>query len=1424
MQWAKGTVLQKKQLLFLLYLRDPRVKSITNVPSLVKHFCQADSLTKVITDWLIETNGEHLAIILDGYDEISEADKCHFIHKDIIRRNKLGNCALVITSRPAASACLHNITNCRAEILGFTRENRKSFIKDALQKKPDKIEQLDEILKSNPVVDLLCYIPLNMSMLLCLVDKGTNEFFNLNNLANLYEKFVIMTITRSITKTKGITPVNISNIDNLPHPYNAVIKKLAKFAFLALKKDQLMFSLSEIQTVFSDVTPANCNSYGYGLIKQTRYFTDVCAFELYYFLHFSIQEYLAACHIASLPYFTLLNLLKKTFWDIRYLNTWMMYVGITGGQQFVFNHFLSGNVIPRPIVPSISRNIQQDKIKCLYLNQCLAETEHCLLSTIQNMFQNGILDVSHHPLSLQDLHTLVSLLIRSRNKQWEKLTLSNCSINEEHCKILWENGWAHNADSELNVRMVDISHNKIQWESLIKICDLLKHWHSKEIVISSNNLLDTTTSCLKREFEKKLMQYFLGRDSQEAQLYLVYVAEQCKLIVVCLLFHEKETYWCTCSILCYQLTECKLNDELIAKLGKMNLNPTKCELYYITNQNSAEITSTLSRIFTRITFSGFCFHSEDVINGLNNSTDTSVDQHGLTQNVNVKTNLQTIDACKIAIYLYDTFKLHMSCPLKELCMSNISINDEAANDVAATVLYGSNNLKYFSLINNNLQTEGMIKITKALQKIRSLIVLEVKCNNIGKETADDIADVISHNAGLHLLNLSHNNLQTEGAIKIAKALQKIRYLQILHMNDNNIGDEAASDIAAVISCNNFLSQLYLSYNALQMNGIKKIVNVLQGKTTLQKFAIGGSKIGNDTVDGIMKILSQGLQLTVIDLSDCNLQPESTMRIVRAVNKKILNLKEFNMGGNSICIEAVDHIKVVLNRNVGLQALCLNNSKLNTMSVIEIARALRTSSLLVLYMGGNDIGDGAAGDIANVLSHNEKLKRLDLNQSNLQTKGVEKIAKALQKISSLQVLDIGGNKIGNGTADEIVSVLHGNPDLQLLDVSNCSLTPENTTRIIKGLKKASSLLVFNIRGNIIDSEVTDNIGVILSQNTKLAVLDLSSSNLQASDAMRVAMIMKNTSSVLGCAMIDGNHSSIFANNLFFDIVQKLQNICGKYVHTWLEKNCLNFTTTSSLFLVTKRHKHNDIILDHSLRPLILSADIQITNLSQNGLQANGTIKIMKIFQPSPSLTFLYIIGKPIDDNLANSIADILIVNPNLQELILCGNGLLASGAITITNALQNTSSLTVLSLRDNGISDEAADNIASVLSQNTKLQQLDISGNTIHSEGAVKIARALLNTTSLVVFNMSNNEIDDEAADTIAAVISCNTTRLQHFDLSGNNIQGQGLAIISMALQNVPVEKVYETDDNVGVDLSADPTFVVLKTYPMDTNCYIRDFV
>ena len=288
LQWAKNSILKGKKLLFLVFARDPNIKQITKIRLLVEYFCHGDTLSNKITDWLIKTDGKYLTIIVDGYDEFSTDTKNHCIIDRIIARQVLIQCSIVITSRPIASSCLHGTVNCRAEVLGFTEKDQQDFICSALHGQNDKIKELNEYLVANHHLNLLCNVPLNMSILLCLAKEGTDRLPKTQTI--LYKNFILMTITHFLNKHKLLSTTSVTNFTDLPHPYDQVIKELSQFAFLALQKDQLVFTLAEVKAGCPNLTPDNWD--GLGLLKQTQYFKaqDGCDHESFHFLHYSIQE------------------------------------------------------------------------------------------------------------------------------------------------------------------------------------------------------------------------------------------------------------------------------------------------------------------------------------------------------------------------------------------------------------------------------------------------------------------------------------------------------------------------------------------------------------------------------------------------------------------------------------------------------------------------------------------------------------------------------------------------------------------------------------------------------------------------------------------------------------------------------------------------------------------------------------------------------------------------------------------------------------------------------------------------------------------------------------------------------------------------------------------------------------------------------
>ena len=184
--------------------------------------------------------------MFDGYDEFSEEAKENSFVGKIIKRNVLQHCSLVITSRPSASIDLHRKIDHRFEILGFTKDDRNEYICGNLE--DDEIMKINEYLQNYPFINDLCYIPLNLTILLCIFKGYTNpDNFKLpETQTDINAQFIYITMSRFISKQKNES-VTIKSPDDLPKPYKKYFNVLCKLAFNLLGSDKIVFSDDDIQ-------------------------------------------------------------------------------------------------------------------------------------------------------------------------------------------------------------------------------------------------------------------------------------------------------------------------------------------------------------------------------------------------------------------------------------------------------------------------------------------------------------------------------------------------------------------------------------------------------------------------------------------------------------------------------------------------------------------------------------------------------------------------------------------------------------------------------------------------------------------------------------------------------------------------------------------------------------------------------------------------------------------------------------------------------------------------------------------------------------------------------------------------------------------------------------------------------------------------
>ena len=431
--WAEQGILQKYELVLLVYLRDPTVQKMSSLKELFQYFCKThmerDEVAMCIK-YISSNHGKSLTLLIDGYDEMPEELRDNSLIADILNRQVLPDCGLVVSSRPHASVLLRKQATLRVDILGFTEEQRKHYIEHSLNDQ-SQIKQLTTYLEQHLIINSLCYVPFNIVLLLFLYKQGVPLP---NNATQLYNIFICLTIRRNLTKYGITVKQPITDINNLPEPYGKFIQQLSKLSLQALNNNQLILTLDQIKQFCPQVESIPGALNAFGLLQAIEHVSIFQTTTTFNFLHLSVQEFLAANHITTLTPDEELSILKQYFWSDSHSNMFTIYITLTKGQRPAFRKFLSGG----DDSIAIHSKFLYDKLKCVHLYRCFNEAsgDDRVCRTIERKFSNGIIDFSHSILSANDIENIATFLTCCSIKQWKELNLFNCHIRDAGLHII----------------------------------------------------------------------------------------------------------------------------------------------------------------------------------------------------------------------------------------------------------------------------------------------------------------------------------------------------------------------------------------------------------------------------------------------------------------------------------------------------------------------------------------------------------------------------------------------------------------------------------------------------------------------------------------------------------------------------------------------------------------------------------------------------------------------------------------------------------------------------------------------------------------------------------------------------------------------------------------------------------------------------
>ena len=286
--WSKALkeILKNFLVLILIKLRD--VCDVGNIRDVLRasKLLASDSPISVdsLYDYIIN-NQDKVLLILDGYDEYSCA-KEHSPILEIWKGEQLRDCHVIVTTRQLKCDELRGPSHVQFEIHGFKSwEQIETFARKFLASEDD-LDEFMSYLKEKYLLDM-AKVPL-LLLMLCVLWKGKHHEGLPKSRADIFTQFI-----QTMLDHKGES--------HQPMPFQKVtstearkdLSNLGKVAFEALLEDRLYVRCSEL--------PGNI-SRSFEKLSEVGLFQIVNLTSLNpekgaYFIHKSVQEFLAAWHI-----------------------------------------------------------------------------------------------------------------------------------------------------------------------------------------------------------------------------------------------------------------------------------------------------------------------------------------------------------------------------------------------------------------------------------------------------------------------------------------------------------------------------------------------------------------------------------------------------------------------------------------------------------------------------------------------------------------------------------------------------------------------------------------------------------------------------------------------------------------------------------------------------------------------------------------------------------------------------------------------------------------------------------------------------------------------------------------------------------------------------------------------------------------------
>ena len=805
-RWGKGELFQQFTVVILVQLRDPAVQRAQTIADLLP----VENAEEIATE-LIATNGRGVLWVFDEWDELPPHLQQDSIFRQLIKR-MLSECSVIVTSHPISSGDLHPVVSSRIEVLGFTPEEQRQYFTECLKGDTKDLEALQKI-QENPVVQSICYLPLNAAFI---VHAFKYRDQSLPNTEYEFYLSVILSCIQSYYDREGRghdLPRELASLDDLSRSeaVREPFQCLCELAYHGVMENKVTVSFSDLSQ----------GSNALSLLQAIESFLLSRKSVFYNFL----QEVLSAYYITTkLSDSEQVSQFQQLFNQPRFAAVFQFYAAITKlkspGIRQVIDRIVEAK--SKPLLVSLLRCLHeaQDPDLCLYVAERLGYR----------------LDLSETSLSPLDCLSVGFFLFSLSGKE-TSANLAQCQIGDLGAMCLTK---YLSMSSNTDLVTINLKGNAIHDEGASHVAKFIEHLH---LDISENPIGVTGTS-------------YMFKAVRETTILKILVLIGCTIIDD--LLPVKNVQEVATGL---QATNRHgvlwILDDLQPHLHSIVLSPK----YNI--ERSIIVTShhTIDKIFKEKSKPLLV----SLLRCLHEAQDPALclyiaERLGYRLDLS-ETSLSPLDYLSVSFFLSSLSGMKVTVNLRQCyigshgakCLTKYLSSDVHHTTYVAIDLYGSNfnqkdasyiarmlyYIEHVYLSSNPIKDYGAFLISEAIRKtatLKSLILNKCDITSVG---ADYLSSAVAQNHSLEKLDIGMNEIGAIGIRQVALALKQNEQLKELWIGQCGMTDKGAATLASALTVNNSLKMLHIGggNRALTEDGLSTIAHSVANKSTFVELAI-----------------------------------------------------------------------------------------------------------------------------------------------------------------------------------------------------------------------------------------------------------------------------------------------------------------------------------------------------------------------------------------------------------------------------------------------------------------------------------------------------------------------------------------------------------------------------------------------------------